>query len=85
MYNSPPINLSSLENYDIYFFFCRAVDMKEKNTSSPLRRVLVNCTAQAKQCGACVAAKVREVERDMCFKEFLALKTCMQNTLRGKA
>ncbi|XWS56165.1 hypothetical protein CRYUN_Cryun09bG0062800 [Craigia yunnanensis] len=61
-----------------------AVDMKEKNTISPLRRILVNCSAQAKEYGACIAAKVPEVERDMCLKEFLALKTCMQNTLRGK-
>ncbi|XVF07410.1 hypothetical protein REPUB_Repub06bG0136400 [Reevesia pubescens] len=62
----------------------RAVDMKEKNTLSPLRRILLNCTAQSKEYGACVAAKVPEVERDMCLKEFVALKTCMQNTLRGK-
>ncbi|KAK8638886.1 hypothetical protein V6N13_137295 [Hibiscus sabdariffa] len=64
--------------------FFRVVDMKEKKTISPLRRILANCTAQAKEYGACVAAKVPEVERDMCLKEFLALKTCMQNTLRGK-
>ncbi|KAK8621026.1 hypothetical protein V6N13_140890 [Hibiscus sabdariffa] len=64
--------------------FFRALDMKEKKTISPLRRILANCSAQAKQYGACVSAKVPEVERDMCLKEFLALKTCMQNTLRGK-
>ncbi|KAK9091589.1 hypothetical protein Sjap_024766 [Stephania japonica] len=36
-------------------------------------------TNEAKDYGACVAAKVSEVERDMCLKEFLALSACMQN------
>jgi hypothetical protein len=58
--------------------------MKEKNTTSALRRILVNCGAQAKEYGSCVAAKVPEVERDMCLKEFLKLKSCMQNLLKGK-
>ncbi|KAL4606833.1 hypothetical protein ACB092_09G132600 [Castanea dentata] len=58
--------------------------MKERNSTSTLKRILVNCSAQAKEYGGCVAARVPEVERDMCFKEFLALKTCMLKTLRGK-
>lgn len=58
--------------------------MKEKNTTSTLRRILVNCGSQAKEYGGCVAAKIPEVERDMCLKEFLALKNCMQNVCRGK-
>ena len=37
-----------------------AVDMKEKNTIFPLRHILVNCTAQAKEYRACVAAKDSE-------------------------
>lgn len=36
---------------------------------------------QATDYGSCVAAKVPEVERDMCLKEFLALKNCMQNVV----
>ncbi|KAF9664790.1 hypothetical protein SADUNF_Sadunf16G0054700 [Salix dunnii] len=56
--------------------------MKERNTTSTLRRILVNCAAQAKEYGGCVAAKVPEIERDMCLKEFLSLKTCMQNTCK---
>lgn len=58
--------------------------MKERNTTSTLKHILVNCAAQAKDYGSCVASKVPEIERDMCLKEFLALKNCMQNTLRGK-
>ncbi|KAL2535145.1 Colon cancer-associated Mic1-like [Abeliophyllum distichum] len=60
--------------------------MKEKNsaTASVLKRILVNCSAQAKQYGSCVAARVPEVERDMCLKEFLVLKNCMRNVLQGK-
>lgn len=61
------------------------MDMKERKTTSTLKRILVNCGAQAKEYGSCVAAKVPEVEKDMCLKEFLALKSCMQNVLRGKA
>ncbi|KAJ6968209.1 hypothetical protein NC653_036223 [Populus alba x Populus x berolinensis] len=41
------------------------VEMKERNTTSTLRRVLVNCAAQAKEYGWCVAAKVPEIERDI--------------------
>lgn len=58
--------------------------MKERNTSSVLKRILVNCTSQAKVYGSCVAAKVPDIEHDVCVKEFLALKSCMQNTLKKK-
>ncbi|KAL6986968.1 hypothetical protein U1Q18_012728 [Sarracenia purpurea var. burkii] len=62
----------------------RLVNMKEKNATSMLRRILVNCTTQANEYGNCVAAKVPQVERDMCLKEFLALRNCMQNMVRRK-
>ncbi|THG22705.1 hypothetical protein TEA_005096 [Camellia sinensis var. sinensis] len=39
--------------------------MNEKNTTSVLRRILVNCAAQAKEYGRCVAEKVPQVEQDM--------------------
>ncbi|VVA38545.1 PREDICTED: unnamed [Prunus dulcis] len=65
--------------------FTSTVDMKERNSTSTLKRILVTCAAQGKEYGGCVAAKVPQVERDMCLKEFLALKSCMQNVLRGKA
>lgn len=58
--------------------------MQEKNNTSVLRRILVTCAAQAKEYGNCVAAKVPQIERDMCLKEFVALRNCMQNTLRRK-
>ncbi|KAK3004248.1 hypothetical protein RJ639_018983, partial [Escallonia herrerae] len=53
--------------------------MKEKSTTSVLQRILVNCGAQAKEYGGCVSARVPKVERDMCLKEFVALRNCMQN------
>ncbi|CAI9100968.1 OLC1v1038165C1 [Oldenlandia corymbosa var. corymbosa] len=66
--------------------------MKDKNGAKPatsiLRRIWLNCAAQAKEYGRCVAAKVPVVERDMCLKEFLILQDCMQNVLEemsGKA
>lgn len=37
--------------------------------------------SQAKDYGSCVTSKVHEVEKDMCLKEFLALKNCMQHTV----
>ncbi|XAR68622.1 hypothetical protein NMG60_11003811 [Bertholletia excelsa] len=58
--------------------------MNEKNSTSVLRCILVNCAAQAKEYGSCVAAKVPQIEHDMCLKEFLALRNCMQNTVRRK-
>ncbi|KAL7098090.1 hypothetical protein ABFS83_10G177100 [Erythranthe nasuta] len=60
--------------------------MKDKSsaTTSFLKRILVNCSAQAKQYGTCVSSRVPEVEKDMCLKEFLVLKSCMQNVLRRK-
>ncbi|KAL0717045.1 hypothetical protein Bca4012_066367 [Brassica carinata] len=58
--------------------------MKEKNsstTASTLGRILATCSKQAKDYGSCVASKVHEVEKDLCLKEFLALKSCMQHTV----
>lgn len=58
--------------------------MNEKNSTSTLKRILVNCVSQVKEYGSCVASKVPQIERDICAKEFLALKNCMQATLRRK-
>ncbi|KAK4372705.1 hypothetical protein RND71_008089 [Anisodus tanguticus] len=64
--------------------------MKEKNptaaaaSTSIFKKVLLNCSAQAKVYGSCVATKVPEVERDMCLKEFLEFSNCMRNVLRRK-
>ncbi|CAA6653841.1 unnamed protein product [Spirodela intermedia] len=55
---------------------------REAKNPSVLKRILVNCASQAKEYGRCVAEKVPEIERDMCSKEFLALKTCMSNAIR---
>lgn len=51
---------------------------------SPFKRILVQCSPQVKEYGCCVANKVPAVERDMCLKEFLQLKACMQNVLKSK-
>ncbi|KAJ6406845.1 hypothetical protein OIU84_010373 [Salix udensis] len=90
--NKPPALQFSHLPFNVYLspgilsVILAIVKMKERNSStSTLRRILVNCAAQAKEYGGCVAAKVPEIERDMCLKEFLSLKNCMQNTIRGKA
>ena len=44
--------------------------------------VLFICYAmQAKDYGRCVAAKVPEIEHNMCSKEFLALRACMHTAV----
>lgn len=58
--------------------------MKDRKSASTVQRILVNCAAQAKDYGSCIAAKVPVVERDMCLKKFLELKNCMQNVIRRK-
>ncbi|KAL6641183.1 hypothetical protein ACP70R_019364 [Stipagrostis hirtigluma subsp. patula] len=61
--------------------------MKERKpaaaSSSALARILAACASQAKDYGRCIAAKVPEIEHNMCSKEFLALKTCMQTVVQG--
>ncbi|CAH2053966.1 unnamed protein product [Thlaspi arvense] len=89
--SSPPSGFSQFigESANIYFIhsnfafsFSNAAGMKEKKsaTASTLGRILATCSKQAKDYGSCVASKVHEVERDICLKEFLALKNCMQHT-----
>lgn len=58
--------------------------MKDRKNASFLKRVLVNCVSQTKEYGDCIARKVPEIEHDMCLKEFLALKSCMQNMVRNR-
>jgi hypothetical protein len=36
---------------------------------------------QAKDYGRCIAEKVPEIEQNMCAKEFLALRSCMQTVV----
>ncbi|KAK7285444.1 hypothetical protein RJT34_20217 [Clitoria ternatea] len=81
------LSLRSLREYTLCVFSIFSncvVDMKEnKNSTSILKRILVNCASQATAYGSCVAAKVPDIERDVCVKEFLALKSCMQNMLKN--
>lgn len=46
-----------------------------------LQRIIAHFVLQAKQYGSCIAAKVPEIDRDMCLKEFILLKNCMQKTV----
>uniref|UniRef100_A0A0E0QYS5 Uncharacterized protein n=1 Tax=Oryza rufipogon TaxID=4529 RepID=A0A0E0QYS5_ORYRU len=58
--------------------------MKERNpavASSALARILAACASQAKDYGRCIAEKVPEIEQNMCAKEFLALRSCMQTVI----
>uniref|UniRef100_A0A452ZIZ1 IMS import disulfide relay-system CHCH-CHCH-like Cx9C domain-containing protein n=1 Tax=Aegilops tauschii subsp. strangulata TaxID=200361 RepID=A0A452ZIZ1_AEGTS len=57
--------------------------MKERKPAAPsaLARILATCASQAKDYGRCIAAKVPEIEHNMCSKEFLALRACMQTAV----
>ncbi|TVU30978.1 hypothetical protein EJB05_22638 [Eragrostis curvula] len=58
--------------------------MKERKpaaSSSALARILTGCASQAKDYGKCIAAKVPEIEHNMCAKEFLAFRACMQTVV----
>lgn len=57
--------------------------MKEKNPT--VAAASTSIFKKAKVYGSCVAAKVPEIERDMCLKEFLELRNCMQSVIRRKA
>ncbi|KAF0892063.1 hypothetical protein E2562_013459 [Oryza meyeriana var. granulata] len=61
--------------------------MKERSpaaaSSSVLTRILAACSSQAKDYGRCIAEKVPEIEHNMCSKEFLALRSCMQTVMQG--
>ncbi|XBJ19243.1 hypothetical protein VPH35_010244 [Triticum aestivum] len=61
--------------------------MKERKPAAPsaLARILATCASQAKDYGRCIAAKVPEIEHNMCSKEFLALRACMQTAVKNKA
>jgi hypothetical protein len=63
--------------------------MKERkqaaSSTSTLARILTSCVSQAKDYGRCIAAKVPEIEHNMCSKEFLALRACMQTVVKNKA
>lgn len=51
---------------------------------SPLKSLVVRCSPAMRQYGLCVASKVPAVEKGMCEKEFLALKSCIQNAAKTK-
>ncbi|KAL6883349.1 hypothetical protein ACP4OV_010763 [Aristida adscensionis] len=52
------------------------------SSSSALARILAACASQAKDYGRCIAAKVPEIEHNMCSKEFLELRACMQTVFQ---
>ncbi|KQJ96605.1 hypothetical protein BRADI_3g25607v3 [Brachypodium distachyon] len=60
--------------------------MRERKPApaSALTRILATCASQAKDYGSCITAKVPEIEHNMCSKEFLALRACMQTAVKNK-
>ncbi|PVF96783.1 hypothetical protein CPB86DRAFT_478865 [Serendipita vermifera] len=54
--------------------------------STPLKRfataVTVTCAAPAQSYGQCILANYQDVRKDMCQKEFMLFKECVQNAVR---
>ncbi|SAM66738.1 uncharacterized protein UBRO_12722 [Ustilago bromivora] len=47
-------------------------------------KAAAKCSAEARVYGACVATNYENIERNMCQKEFLAFKACVQQKLGRK-
>ncbi|KAI8978517.1 hypothetical protein BDB01DRAFT_800258 [Pilobolus umbonatus] len=56
--------------------------MKSKGINK-LATGVVSCPAQATAYGKCVAASYKDVHKDMCQKEFMAFKQCVQQAVSG--
>ncbi|KAL6000863.1 hypothetical protein ACLOJK_006590 [Asimina triloba] len=57
----------------VFYLSCNLLEMGIPDGAS-------GATTNVKEYGSCIAGKIPEIERDMCLKEFLALKSCMQST-----
>jgi NADH dehydrogenase [ubiquinone] 1 alpha subcomplex assembly factor 8 len=59
--------------------------MNPAKSSPPLKRfataTTVTCATAAKVYGQCILASYQDVKKDMCQKEFLAFKECVQTTV----
>ncbi|KIM24505.1 hypothetical protein M408DRAFT_75774 [Serendipita vermifera MAFF 305830] len=56
-------------------------------SSSPLKRfataTTITCSTTAATYGQCMLKSYQDVKKDMCQKEFLAFKDCVQTAVRG--
>jgi hypothetical protein len=59
--------------------------MNPGKSSPPLKRfataATVTCATAGKAYGQCILASYQDVKKDMCHKEFLAFKECVQTAV----
>jgi len=55
--------------------------MKPTRGVPAIAKGVASCPAQAAAYGKCVASSYKDVQKDMCQKEFLAFKQCVQQAV----
>ncbi|KAF1807290.1 hypothetical protein V8B55DRAFT_1464352 [Mucor lusitanicus] len=58
--------------------------MKPTRGVPVIAKGVASCPAQAAAYGKCIAASYKDVQKDMCQKEFLAFKQCVQQAIKKK-
>ncbi|KAI7870503.1 uncharacterized protein EV154DRAFT_570881 [Mucor mucedo] len=58
--------------------------MKQSKGIAVLAKGVASCPAQATAYGQCIASSYKDVQKDMCQKEFAAFKSCVQQVLKKK-
>ncbi|OAD80598.1 hypothetical protein PHYBLDRAFT_138152 [Phycomyces blakesleeanus NRRL 1555(-)] len=58
----------------------------EKRTKgvAVLARGVATCSTQAAVYGQCVSSSYKDIQKDMCLKEFQAFKECVQHAIKRK-
>ncbi|KAI8344884.1 hypothetical protein EDC96DRAFT_521855 [Choanephora cucurbitarum] len=57
--------------------------MKQKGVAQ-LAKSVASCPAQATAYGQCIALSYKDVQKNMCQKEFEAFKQCVQQVMKKK-
>lgn len=55
--------------------------MKPTKGIPVIAKGVASCPAQAAAYGKCIASSYKDVQKDMCQKEFLAFKQCVQQAV----
>lgn len=62
-------------------FLSTLSDMKAAKGVPVIAKGVASCPAQAAAYGRCIAASYKDVQKDMCQKEFVAFKQCVQQAV----
>lgn len=65
--------------FELPFFFYPF--MKQSKGITVLAKGVASCPTQAAAYGQCITANYKDAHKDMCQKEFLAFKQCVQQAV----